>query len=203
VTGFAALAGLVFISGLSARSIVQPILGVIEHLRESGKTGLLPEFHGPGQNGPGLNRSDERIYEIRELTRAFNRAAAANREAHGKLQRANVEFIESLANALDARDPYTAGHSRRVSQYSVAIAESMALEPGEIETIRIGALLHDIGKIGVSDTILQKPGKLTPEENAVIQQHSGGRQWIPALPAGDRTASRKLGWHRLPAWTAG
>jgi putative nucleotidyltransferase with HDIG domain len=87
------------------------------------------------------------------------------------LSEAVVEFIESLTSALDARDPYTAGHSRRVSQYACAIARAIQLPPQEIEVIRIGALLHDIGKIGVRDSILQKPGKLTEEENSQIQEH--------------------------------
>jgi HD-GYP domain-containing protein (c-di-GMP phosphodiesterase class II) len=165
-TGLGALAGAVLVSVLSSRSIVKPIMGVVAHLRETAKTGELPEFPGSTLQGHG-----ERIYEIRDLTRSFNRASAAIREAHVGLQRANVEFIETLASALDARDPYTAGHSRRVSEYACAIAGAMNLSRSELSEIRIGALLHDIGKIGVSDAILLKPGKLTAEENALIQEH--------------------------------
>jgi HD-GYP domain-containing protein (c-di-GMP phosphodiesterase class II) len=165
-TGLGALAGAVLVSVLSSRSIVKPIMGVVAHLRETAKTGELPEFPGSTLQGHG-----ERIHEIRDLTRSFNRASAAIREAHVGLQRANVEFIETLASALDARDPYTAGHSRRVSEYACAIAGAMNLSRSELSEIRIGALLHDIGKIGVSDAILLKPGKLTAEENALIQEH--------------------------------
>ena len=165
-TGLGALGGAVLVSVLSSRSIVKPIMGVIAHLRETAKTGELPEFPGSTLQGHG-----ERIHEIRDLTRSFNRASAAIREAHVGLQRANVEFIETLASALDARDPYTAGHSRRVSEYACAIAGAMNLSRQELSEIRIGALLHDIGKLGVSDAILLKPGKLTAEENALIQEH--------------------------------
>lgn len=165
-TGLGALAGAVLVSVLSSRSIVKPIMGVVAHLRESAKTGQLPEFPGPELDGHG-----ERIHEIRDLTRSFNRASAAIREAHVGLQRANVEFIETLASALDARDPYTAGHSRRVSEYACAIGGAMGLSHPELSEIRIGALLHDIGKLGISDAILLKPGKLTEEENALIQEH--------------------------------
>jgi HD-GYP domain-containing protein (c-di-GMP phosphodiesterase class II) len=161
IAGFGALLATVIVSILSAQSIVQPIRAVVAHLKESEGTGLLPEF----QARPG------RIQEIRELSESFNRAAAAIREARQNLHRAYVEFVGSLASALDARDRYTAGHSRRVSELSCAIARAMHLAPQELEDIRIGALLHDIGKIGIGDSVLQKPGKLTNEEFALVQQH--------------------------------
>lgn len=174
LTGVGALAGAVFVSGLSSRSIVRPIMGVIAHLRKAEKTGELPEFRSTAEYG--------RIREIRELTGTFNRAGAAIREARARLERANVEFIESLASALDARDPYTAGHSRRVSEFACAIADAMGLDRNALGEIRIGALLHDIGKIGVSDSVLLKPGRLTPEENALIQQHpSIGRRILEGV----------------------
>jgi putative nucleotidyltransferase with HDIG domain len=98
------------------------------------------------------------------------------------LQQAYVEFIGSLAGALDARDDYTAGHSRRVSEYSCAIAEALNIGGGELEVIRIGALLHDIGKIGVTDSVLRKPSKLTSEEMAQVQQHpSIGRRILAGV----------------------
>jgi HD-GYP domain-containing protein (c-di-GMP phosphodiesterase class II) len=161
IAGFGALLATVIVSILSAQSIVRPIRAVVAHLQESEGTGLLPEF----QARPG------RIHEIRELSESFNRAAAVIREARQNLHRAYVEFVGSLASALDARDRYTAGHSRRVSELSCVIARAMHLAPQELEDIRIGALLHDIGKIGIGDTVLQKPGKLTNEEFALVQQH--------------------------------
>jgi len=77
----------------------------------------------------------------------------------------------SLANALDARDRYTAGHSSRVSQLSCATASALYLGADEVERIRIGALLHDVGKIGIADNVLQKTGRLTEEEFAIVKQH--------------------------------
>ena len=82
-----------------------------------------------------------------------------------------MQFVGSLAQALDARDAYTAGHSQRVSEYSCAIAKALKIPEQELETIRVGALLHDLGKIGISDLVLQKPERLTPEENELIRQH--------------------------------
>jgi HD-GYP domain-containing protein (c-di-GMP phosphodiesterase class II) len=125
------------------------------------------------------------------LTESFNRAAAAIREARESLHRAYVEFVGSLANALDARDGYTAGHSRRVSEYSCAIGQALQVSSEQLEDIRMGALLHDIGKIGIADSILQKPGALTQDERTLLQQH-------PAI--GRRILEGVHGFHRyLPA----
>ncbi|MFC1539164.1 HD-GYP domain-containing protein [Candidatus Latescibacterota bacterium] len=83
-----------------------------------------------------------------------------------------VSSILSLASALEAKDSYTRGHSNRVATYSTIIARKLELEEEEVELIRLMALMHDIGKIGVSDNIINKPGKLTEEEFYEIKQHS-------------------------------
>lgn len=149
-------------SVVSSRSIVRPLSVVIEHLKNTTWTGDLPPFHS-GELSP--------IVEVRELAESYNSAAAAVRKERDNLQRAYLEFIGSLASALDARDPYTSGHSHRVSQLSCALAHALQLPEADIERIRVGALLHDIGKIGISDTVLQKPGRLTEEEFALIKLH--------------------------------
>ncbi len=82
-----------------------------------------------------------------------------------------LNTIKALVAAIDAKDPYTEGHSQRVSDYSVAIAQQIDLSPEIRHRIRIGALLHDIGKIGIPDTILTKPERLTPVEYAVVKKH--------------------------------
>lgn len=153
---------LIFASSvISSRSIVRPLTAVMEHLHNTTWTGDLPEF-----------KSDlSPIIEVRELAESYNSAAAAVRKARENLQRAYLEFIGSLASALDARDPYTSGHSHRVSQLSCALANALQLPEADVERIRVGALLHDIGKIGISDIVLQKPGRLTPEEFDLIKLH--------------------------------
>lgn len=80
-------------------------------------------------------------------------------------------MVEALTAALEAKDTYTKGHSSRVSTYACRIAQEMGLSPGQIDLLRTGAIFHDIGKIGIPDAILQKPGPLTPEERAIIQTH--------------------------------
>lgn len=159
--GLISLLAAIALGAFSSRSIVRPLAAVVTRLRESGKTGVLPEF-STGNRG---------VHEIRELTDSFNHAAASIRAGQDHLVRAYVEFVSSLASALDARDPYTAGHSLRVSEYSCAISRAMNLPRDEHERIRVGALLHDIGKIGISDVVLQKQARLTPEEEMLIRQH--------------------------------
>ncbi|HEY3742526.1 MAG TPA: HD-GYP domain-containing protein [Bryobacteraceae bacterium] len=146
---------------LSAKSIVGPISAIVEKLRDSAATGIPAEFH----------EAPASVSEIQELMESFNRAAGAVKDGRAQLESAYVQFIGSLAHALDARDQYTAGHSSRVSEISCAIARALCVEADVLEQIRTGALLHDIGKIGISDVVLQKPGKLTVEEFDIIKQH--------------------------------
>ncbi|MCX6625172.1 MAG: HD-GYP domain-containing protein [Acidobacteria bacterium] len=161
ITAIAAVLACLALSALSSSTIIRPIASLVSHLKASEKTGDFPEFTA-GQDA---------VKEIRELMESFNRSVAAIRQGRDNLHRAYVEFVGSLANALDARDPYTAGHSRRVSEYACSIARAIELSKAEEERLRIGSLLHDIGKIGIADHVLQKPGRLTPEEFAIIKEH--------------------------------
>ncbi|WP_083273493.1 HD-GYP domain-containing protein [Geosporobacter ferrireducens] len=81
------------------------------------------------------------------------------------------ETIKALSNAMEAKDEYTTGHSYRVADYAVGIAEQMGLKPDRVEQIRTAAILHDIGKIGISDSILNKCGQLESNEYLEIQKH--------------------------------
>ena len=92
-------------------------------------------------------------------------------EANSQLKEAYYGTLESLRLAVDAKDSYTAGHSDRVSYYSVLIGKQLGLPEDELEILRQGALFHDIGKIGIPDAVLQKPGKLTDEEYDDIKNH--------------------------------
>src|SRR5580700_11687903 len=116
--------------------------------------------------------------EISELAENFNLMASDIEEYIERLKEAAEEnrelFIGSirmLAAAIDEKDPYTRGHSGRVAKYSIIIAEYMGLDSEEIDRLRISALLHDVGKIGVDDRVLKKPGKLTDEEFDLMKQH--------------------------------
>jgi HD superfamily phosphohydrolase YqeK len=89
-----------------------------------------------------------------------------------QLDKANRDLLEVMVAAIELRDPYTSGHSQRVSQYSIVIARAVGLPGRQVERLRIAALLHDVGKIDERfAAILQKPGRLTDEERAIIELH--------------------------------
>ena len=159
--GFGTLLTALIGSIVSSRSIEKPIALVISQLRKAERTGVFSE--------PLMTPSS--TTEMRELVESYRHAAVSASNARQKLQSAYVEFIGSLANALDARDRYTYGHSGRVSRYASLTAVAMGLATNRVEQIRIGAQLHDIGKIGIPDSVLEKPGRLTPEEFATVQEH--------------------------------
>jgi len=121
--------------------------------------------------------------ELDTLTGTFNAMMASVATAEAQTQAAYTGSIRALATALDARDPYTAGHSERVSVLSVAIARALHLAEDDIEIIRLGALLHDIGKIGVPDEVLKKPGALSAAEFDIIRQHPvAGARILRSVP---------------------
>jgi len=93
------------------------------------------------------------------------------REALLVLKKTHLDSVKVLAGAIDAKDPYTRGHSDRVRTMSVRIGIKLGFSDKELENLEYGALLHDIGKIGIKDVLLQKPGSLTPEEYRSIQEH--------------------------------
>lgn len=95
-----------------------------------------------------------------------------NSRLYTRLSEAYLETIEVVVSAIDARDPYTFGHSKRVSEYSLDIAKELGYKK-DMKILKYGAILHDIGKIGVPDGILRKPGKLTFEEYGSIKKHPG------------------------------
>jgi HD-GYP domain-containing protein (c-di-GMP phosphodiesterase class II) len=117
--------------------------------------------------------------EIGELAQTFNsmtddleRYVLDLRKAAEENKALFLSSIQMLAGAVDEKDPYTKGHSDRVTRYSVIIATEMGLSKEEIEKIRISAQLHDVGKIGIEDRILKKPGALTPEEFEIMKTHT-------------------------------
>lgn len=118
--------------------------------------------------------ANDLVYGIRSLRTEHERASLmqAQQLSNERLQRTLVKTIESLAVALEKRDPYTSGHQQRVAALAVAIAEAMGLDPDRVEGIRLGALIHDVGKIYVPSEILNRPGRLTDAEFALIKSHS-------------------------------
>jgi putative nucleotidyltransferase with HDIG domain len=117
--------------------------------------------------------------EISELAENFNKMAGDIEEYIERLKESAEEnrelfvgSIRMLAAAIDEKDPYTRGHSGRVAKYSTLIGRELGLTAGDLDTLRISALLHDVGKIGVEDRVLKKPGALTAEEFELMKQHT-------------------------------
>jgi HD-GYP domain-containing protein (c-di-GMP phosphodiesterase class II) len=117
--------------------------------------------------------------ELARLERLAHQTEIAIRSVRQResLSRFAFETALALTEAIESRDPYTGGHCRRLAEYAGTVAERLMFPTREIEAVRLGAALHDMGKIVVPDSILKKPGRLTPEEYAVVKQHcySGGQ----------------------------
>ena len=109
-------------------------------------------------------KSIKQMNEIKEINMQLS-------ETYEKLEQAYLESIETLRYTVEAKDIYTRGHSDRVSEYSVLIGKKLRLSEKDLKTLKIGGLFHDIGKIGVPDSILQKEAKLTDDEYSQIKQH--------------------------------
>jgi len=129
--------------------------------------------------------------ELGELGLSFNQMTDQIERFIGELQRSAQEnhelflgTVKALAAAIDGKDPYTRGHSERVSRFSAATAQGLGLPEDEIETIRISALLHDIGKISIDDRVLKKPSALTEDEFEIMKSHpQKGYKIMSQIPA--------------------
>jgi putative nucleotidyltransferase with HDIG domain len=128
--------------------------------------GILQMARGSDQ--PGFDADDRTLLKVCASQIA---ASIDNSRLYRQLKDQNLETIAALAAAIDARDPYTAGHSEQVRRYAVRLGEVLGLPSQRVEYIQYGALLHDIGKIGIRDYILLKPGPLSDEEYAIMQTH--------------------------------
>jgi response regulator RpfG family c-di-GMP phosphodiesterase len=112
-----------------------------------------------------------------------------------RVRRTFLSAIASLARTMEERDPYTAGHSRRVRDYALALARAIGLERKQRRLLDLAAQLHDIGKVAVPDGILLKPGRLTPEEFDVVKQHPGTAERILAPVVRNRTVLAAIRGH--------
>ncbi|MFL6248067.1 MAG: HD domain-containing phosphohydrolase [Thermoanaerobaculia bacterium] len=178
--GLAILAAVVFASG-----IARPIRLLAERTREISEGNYNQRVELKTHN------------EIGELAQNFNVMSESIERAIEQLKKAAHEnsllflnAVRMLAAAIDAKDPYTRGHSERVARYSIGIGKHLQLPEKEMRNLRISALLHDVGKIGIDDRILRKPGALSDDEFEVMKGHpakgaaimSGVAQLIDIIP---------------------
>jgi len=158
---------IVAISVFASQKITSPLKTLTESSRAIAKGDFSQRVHLKSRT------------EIGELAETFNVMSTDLERFVADLKRAAEEnrtlflsSIQMLAGAVDEKDPYTKGHSDRVTRYSVLLATEMGLLSEEIERIRISAQLHDVGKIGIEDRILKKPGALTPDEFEIMKTHT-------------------------------
>ena len=176
----AALLGTLFATGIS-----RPIRALAERTREIAggnyqQRVVVKARNEIGDLGHNFNLMSE---EIEKSIDQLKKAAHEN-------QLLFINAVRMLAAAIDAKDPYTRGHSERVARYSIAIGKQLQLSALDIRNLRISALLHDVGKIGIDDRILRKPGALSDEEFEVMKSHpakgaaimSGVAQLIDIIP---------------------
>ncbi|MGD9786388.1 MAG: HD domain-containing phosphohydrolase [Sulfuricellaceae bacterium] len=137
----------------------------------------------------------ERRDEVGELGEAVNRMASSIESLLREQDEAHLEMMESLSKALEARDAYTARHSSQVANFSVRLGERLGLSPAELEILRRGAMLHDLGKIGVRDNVLNKAERLSEQEFAEMRRHAGYTNAIMRPLTRFRAFAEIAAWH--------
>jgi HD-GYP domain-containing protein (c-di-GMP phosphodiesterase class II) len=152
---------------IAARRITNPleILTESSHAIARGDFSQRVELKSRTEIGELASTFNLMSQELEHFVLDLKRAAAENRELF-------MNSIQMLAGAVDEKDPYTRGHSDRVTKYSVMIAKEMGLSEEFLEIVRVSAQLHDVGKIGIEDRILKKPGALTAEEFDIMKTHT-------------------------------
>ena len=140
------------------------ILGVLQALNKLPSVPERPSLH----EWPDFYEEDRKLLETLGHQVAI---AIENAKLYSDIKKSFYDTVEALAEAIEKKDHYTGGHTKRVVYYSACIAKYMDVTPEQLERIRLGAILHDIGKIGIEDKILKKEAPLTPEEWKVMQQH--------------------------------
>jgi HD-GYP domain-containing protein (c-di-GMP phosphodiesterase class II) len=157
----------IFVSIFAARRITNPLSVLTQSSRAIARGDFSQRVHlwsrtEIGELAQTFNTMSE---ELERFVEDLKRAAEENRALF-------MGSIQMLAGAVDEKDPYTRGHSDRVTRYSLLIAKEMKLDQTFMETLQISAQLHDVGKIGIEDHILKKPGALTAEEFEVMKTHT-------------------------------
>lgn len=137
----------------------------------------VPLMSGRGQIGivtvylRSPSQVSSHVLAIISIVASVTAAAVENSQLVQRIEKNYFSTVEALATAIEAKDPYTRGHSKRVTQFAIVLAERFGVSEDDVRNLQYGATLHDIGKIGVSGEILNKRGRLTHEEYDAIKRH--------------------------------
>ena len=152
---------------------------VLPLIRKDGSWGAFYAEKDISDDNPGFSTDDHEVLGV--LVSQIS-VALENADLYFQTKESYRSTVEALAAAIDAKDKYTSGHSTAVSKYAVPVAREMMMNDDELESIEFAALLHDIGKIAVPESVLNKPGKLTKDEFEQIKKHpSAGAEIIRSI----------------------
>jgi putative nucleotidyltransferase with HDIG domain len=165
--GGAAVLLALLISMVLARRVTTPLDALVR--------GALDIARGRfGHQVPHTGRTElsDLAYTFNFMSSQLEQYDKDNARLYAALERGYLETIRALASAIDAKDPYTRGHSERVAKLAVEIGRELQLDDATLRILEFGGILHDVGKIGIPETVLGKPARLTPEEFKVVRSHA-------------------------------
>jgi putative nucleotidyltransferase with HDIG domain len=167
VAGLASLAAALLVALLLARHVTEPVRHLVRGALEIARGRFGREVRVTARDEIG-----DLAHTFNHMSRQLAGMGGENERLIAALERGYLDTIRCLASAIDAKDPYTRGHSERVAALSVQIGRELGLDEHAITALRYAGTLHDIGKIGVPEQVLRKPTPLTPEERTLIRSHA-------------------------------
>jgi len=162
----ASLSVAVVVSALVARWLVEPVRACVR-----GALDIARGRFGRQVEVGARNEIGDLAYTFNHMSRELARYDEDNRRLIAALERGYLDTLRALAGAIDAKDPYTRGHSERVASLAVEVGRELGLDPASLQTLEYVGILHDIGKIGIPEHILAKPTPLSPEEFEALREH--------------------------------
>lgn len=165
--GGAAVLLALLISLVLARRVTTPLDELV-----SGALDIARGHFGRQVAHTGRTELSDLAYTFNFMSTQLDQYNQENARLYAALERGYLETIRALASAIDAKDPYTRGHSERVAKLAVEIGRELGLDAATLRVLEFGGILHDVGKIGVPEQVLGKPARLTPEEFALVRSHA-------------------------------
>ncbi len=165
--GVAAVLLALLISTVMSRRVTTPLDALVR-----GALDIARGRFGHQVAHSGRTELSDLAYTFNFMSRQLAQYDSDNARLYAALERGYLDTIRALASAIDAKDPYTRGHSERVSRLAVAIGRELGVDDDLLRALEFGGVLHDVGKIGIPERVLQKPARLTEEEYAVVRSHA-------------------------------